>query len=113
MVSQISRLFSFLLVIAAVILAVPPARATSSADPGGEIYKAKCAGCHGADGSGDTPVGKSLRVRDLRSDEVQRQTDLELTKVIAGGKNKMPGFGKKMTSDQIQSVIAFIRTLKK
>ena len=57
-------------------------------------------------------MGKALKVRDLRTDKVQRQTDLELTKVIAGGQGKMPAYGKKMTTEEIQSVIAFIRTLK-
>jgi mono/diheme cytochrome c family protein len=56
---------------------------------------------------------KSLKVRDLRSDEVQRQTDLELTNVIAGGKGKMPPYGKKLTTEELQAIIAFVRTLKK
>jgi mono/diheme cytochrome c family protein len=58
-------------------------------------------------------VGKSLKVRDLRSDEVQPQTDLELTKVIAGGKGKMAPYGKKLTTEELQAIIAFVRTLKK
>jgi len=83
-----------------------------AASDGAAIYKSKCAMCHAANGSGDTPMGKSLHVRDLRSDEVQKQTDLELTKVIAGGKGKMPAFGKRMSEDDLKAVIAFIRTLK-
>jgi len=79
---------------------------------GAAIYKAKCAGCHGPDGGGSVPMGKALKVKDLRSDRVQRQTDLELTKVIAGGQGKMPAYGKKLTTAEIQSIIAFIRTLK-
>lgn len=79
---------------------------------GPSIYKSKCAMCHGADGSGQTPVGKSMKVRDLRSDEVQKQTDVELTKVISGGKGKMPAFGKQLSTPDIESLIAFIRTLK-
>ncbi len=50
---------------------------------------------------------------DLRSDEIQRKTDLELTKVIASGKGKMPAYGKKLTTGESQSIIAFIRTFKK
>ena len=101
--------------IASVIFAAPlaSARADSPPNPGAGLYKSNCAGCHGPDGSGNVPMGKALKVRDLRSDEVQRQTDLELMKVIAGGKGKMPPYGKKLTTEEIQSVIAFIRTLKK
>ena len=79
---------------------------------GAATYKAKCVGCHGPDGGGNVPMGKDLKVKDLRSDKVQRQTDLELTKVIAGGRGKMPPYGRKLSAAEIQSTIAFIRTLK-
>ena len=79
---------------------------------GTSLYKSKCAMCHGADGSGQTPVGKSMKVVDLRSDAVQKQTDVELTKVIAGGKGKMPAYGKQLSTPDVESLIAFIRTLK-
>jgi len=84
----------------------------AAASPDAALYKTKCASCHGADGSGQTPVGKAMKIRDLRSDEVQKQTDIELTKVIAGGKGKMPAYGKQLSTDQIEGLIAFIRTLK-
>lgn len=79
---------------------------------GAATYKAKCALCHGANGSGDTPSGKAMKVRDLRSADVQKQTDVELTKVISGGKGKMPPYGKQLSTADIEAVIAFIRTLK-
>jgi mono/diheme cytochrome c family protein len=86
--------------------------AAAFASDGAAIYKAKCALCHAANGSGDTPTGRSMKVRDLRSDEVQKQTDIELTKTISGGKGKMPGYGKQLSTDDIKAVIAFIRTMK-
>ena len=79
---------------------------------GAATYKAKCALCHGANGAGDTPSGKSMKVKDLRSDSVQKQSDLELTKVISGGKGKMPPYGKQLSTDDIKALISFIRTLK-
>jgi len=96
--------------VAAVIL-VAALPAFAAGPDGAALYKAKCAMCHGADGSGQTPVGKSMKVRDLRSPEVQKKTDIELTKVISGGKGKMPAFGQKLTTAEIQSIIAQIRTL--
>ena len=92
----------------ALIVALPVF--ASSPDPA--LYKSKCASCHGADGAGQTPVGKSMKVRDLRSADVQKQTDLELTKTIAGGKGKMPAYGKQLSTPQIGALIAHIRTLK-
>jgi mono/diheme cytochrome c family protein len=85
---------------------------TVFASDGAALYKAKCATCHGPDGSGGTPMGKSLKVRDLRSDAVQKQTDIELTKVISGGKGKMPPYGKQLSNADIAAIIAYIRTLK-
>jgi len=86
--------------------------ATAAFADGAATYKAKCALCHGANGGGDTPSGKAMKVKDLRSDAVQKQTDIELTKTISGGKGKMPAYGKQLSEPDIAAVIAFIRTLK-
>lgn len=94
----------------ALFLALP---AMAAGPDGAALYKTKCATCHAADGSGDTPAGKSMKVRDLRSADVQKQTDVELTKVIAGGKGKMPPYGKSLSTADIEALIAHIRTLKK
>lgn len=85
--------------------------ATALAD-GAAIYKGKCQLCHGANGAGDTPTGKSMKVRDLRSAKVQELTDVELTKVIAGGKGNMPAYGKQLSTADIEALISFIRTFK-
>jgi len=94
----------------ALILALP---AMAAGSDGAALYKTKCTSCHGADGGGQTPAGKSMKVRDLRSPEVQKQTDIQLTDVIAGGKGKMQGYGKTLSTADIQALIAHIRTLKK
>jgi mono/diheme cytochrome c family protein len=74
-------------------------------------YKAKCSACHGADGKGDTPVGKKMGMRDLASPEVQKMSDDELTAIIANGKNKMPPYGKSLKPEDIKGLVAYIRTL--
>ncbi|PYX74703.1 MAG: cytochrome C [Acidobacteria bacterium] len=77
-------------------------------------YKTRCSGCHGQDGRGDTDVGKSLGVADLHSADVQKQSDAELAAVIANGRNnKMPAFGSRLTKDQIDSLVLYIRELAK
>lgn len=92
-------------------LAIVPA---ARADNGGEaLFKQKCAGCHGADGKGQSSMGKTLKVRDLSSDEVQKQSDADLTAITNNGKNKMPAYKGKLTDDQIKDLVAYIRTLKK
>jgi mono/diheme cytochrome c family protein len=82
------------------------------ASDGAATYKTKCAACHGPDGAGQTGIGKTMKLRDLRSGEVQKQTDLELTKIISGGKGKMPAFGKQLSTADVEALISFIRTIK-
>ena len=82
------------------------------AEDGASLFKAKCAMCHAADGSASTTVGKSLKIRDLRSAEVQGQTDEQLLGIIASGKGKMPGYEKSLGADSCKALIAHIRTLK-
>jgi cytochrome c6 len=84
----------------------------SLADGGGDTFKARCAICHGANGNGSTAMGKTLNLRDLGSAEVQSQSDADLTAIITNGKGKMPKFDGKLTTDQINGVVKFIRSLK-
>jgi cytochrome c6 len=69
--------------------------------------------CHGADGTGSTPAGKAMKVRDLSSTEVQAQTDAQLAAIVTDGKNKMPAYKGKLTDDQIKGLVAFIRSVAK
>jgi len=87
---------------------------TARAQAGGEgLYKAKCVACHGADGKGETTVGKANKVRDLGSADVQAQNDDAIAGIIGNGKGKMPAYGKSLKADQIKDLVAYIRSLKK
>ncbi len=86
---------------------------TLAADSGADLYKAKCASCHGPDGKGDTAMGKNLKLKDLASADVQKQSDADLTTVIEKGKKPMPGYEGKLTKDQINDLVKYIRALKK
>jgi cytochrome c6 len=94
----------------AIIVASSPATSQDVA-AGAEIFKSKCVVCHGPDGSGNTSVGKSLKVADLRSAEIQKKSDAELTQSISDGKNNMPGFKGDLSDDDIHTVLSYVRTL--
>jgi len=98
-----------------VVLAIAFAMSVSAcaADAAADVYKSKCASCHGADGKGDTPAGKNMKVKDLASDEVQKQSDADLAGVIEKGKKPMPGYEGKLTKDQIDGLVKWVRSLKK
>jgi len=76
-------------------------------------FKLQCSSCHGANGAGDTSVGKTLKAADLRSPAVQKQSDAELAQIIAEGKGNMPSFSDSLSKDQISALVAYIRKLAK
>jgi cytochrome c6 len=78
-----------------------------------DIYKTKCSACHAANGAGDTMLGENLKLRSLASPEVQNQSDDALASIISKGKNRMPGYGRKLSPQQISEVVKYMRTLKK
>ena len=99
------------LLLAALVLII---NAPTQAQDGGAVFKAQCAVCHAPDGSGSTDTGKQLGVTDLRSDEVQKQTDAQLTDSITNGKGTtMPAYKGKLTDAQIKGLVAYIRGLAK
>lgn len=105
------RLAPEVFLVSLTILALPAAvRAQTDA---AKAFKANCALCHAADGSGNSPTGKALGAKDLKSEEVQKKTDAELAELIAKGKGKMPAFGSKLAPDVINSLVAYIRQLAK
>ena len=100
--------------IAIVLLLMFSLAGTALADsPGKSLFTSKCALCHGADASGNTAVGKNLKIKNLHSPEVQGMSDADLKTVITNGKNKMPPFKGKLTEAQIDQAIAYIRELGK
>jgi mono/diheme cytochrome c family protein len=87
--------------------------AGGSVAEGKGVFEKTCIACHGKDGSANTPMGKSMKAGDLRSDAVQKQSDDDLTKTIAKGKGKMVPYEKTIGAAKVVDVVAYIRTLKK
>jgi cytochrome c6 len=81
--------------------------------PGADTYKAKCAMCHGADGTGNTPAGKATKTPSFSSPEMLKMSAAQLAAAIKEGKGKMPGYAGKLTDPQITAVVAYIQTLQK
>jgi cytochrome c6 len=85
----------------------------AAADDAAANFKAKCAMCHGADGKGETQVGKKMGIRDLTSPDVQKMSDDELTAITTKGKSKMPAYENKLSAAQIKDIVTYIRQLAK
>jgi len=75
-------------------------------------YNAVCVRCHQQNGEGG-PVefddGGTLKVPSFKSGTALTQTDLQFARQIAKGGDGMPAFEKKLTPEQINGLIRFIR----
>jgi mono/diheme cytochrome c family protein len=80
---------------------------------GKALYAQKCASCHALDGSGNTAKGKEMKLKDLRSPDVQKLSDTKLYDLIAKGVKKMPGYEKQLGKEKCQALVAYTRELAK
>ena len=68
-----------------------------------DLYASHCAHCHGVELEGG--VGPALGP----GGHAHGHSDAELVEFVTNGRNAMPAFGEKLSPEQIQAVIAFIR----
>ena len=78
-----------------------------------QLWKSKCASCHGVDGIGGTPMGKKLKVHDVHSPEVLKMSKADLIATATKGKGKMPAYETKLTKEQIEHLVDHMRHLAK
>jgi cytochrome c6 len=96
------------------LLLIFSSRISLAQAPGADTFKAKCEMCHGADGLGNSPMGKALGIVPYNAPEVKKMSDADLAAIIKNGKNgKMPAFGTQLTDPQIKDVLKYIHTLQK
>jgi mono/diheme cytochrome c family protein len=83
----------------------PPSPVAGDQHPSA-LFLEYCAKCHGQDGTGNTPKGKQLMARDFTDAEWQSsKNDAKLIKTVTEGGEDMPTFGKKLTKEQIESLV--------
>ena len=80
-----------------------------------DLYKAKCAACHGADGKGSA-AGQKMGAPAFSSDKVQKASDAELADFIENGgpeKKASHAFASKgVTAVDAEKLAAYVKTLK-
>jgi mono/diheme cytochrome c family protein len=80
-----------------------------------DLYKAKCAACHGADGKGSA-AGKKMGAPEFSSDKVQKASDTQIADFIENGgpqKKASHAFASKgVTSADASKLAAYVKSLK-
>lgn len=115
-------LLALLVVELKVTRATSPQRTKSIARPRGDqqvgdLFRNNCARCHGADGSGDTPLGHTYKAPDFTDPEWwQKHSDIttraSLISIVSHGKGGMPAFGKKLSRTEIRRLAGYVRRFK-
>jgi mono/diheme cytochrome c family protein len=108
--------------IAAVILAIGLVPTVAAAEPAiGRTFKAKCASCHGEDGKGKTKEGEKQKIGDMTSADWQKSlTDEKMKAAILDGftrekggvKQEMRPLKDKLTPEQVDALVGYVRGLK-
>ena len=89
----------------------PASAAPASAQ---DAYLDKCSVCHGQDGAGNTAKGRKLKVKNVRSPEVQKMSEAEMIDIVAKGKGKeMDGYAKELGDDMVKQLVEYYRSLAK
>lgn len=94
------------------------AGAAGHAAPVTENWENNCTKCHGADGKGETKIGKKLKLKDYSDAAVQaKMTDADMAKAITNGvtegdKERMKSFKDVLTKDEIDALVAYVRKFK-
>jgi mono/diheme cytochrome c family protein len=91
---------------------------TAPAQDSKALYEKSCQKCHGADGKGQTVMGKRLGAKDYTDAKVQDALKDEVAvKSIKEGLKKddktLMQPAADLTDDQIKGLVAYIRTFKK
>ena len=101
-----ARLLGVVVFVGIAAIGIAAYAAGTPEDHPSELFKQYCAKCHGDDGKAQTTKGKFLKARNFTDAEWQAdKTNAELIKTVTDGKDDMPPFGKKLTAEQIESLV--------
>jgi cytochrome c6 len=96
-----------------VLLAFSAVAPVLAQDSGADVYKAKCASCHGATGMADTGAGKAMKVKPANDADIKKMTADEMIAATTNGQGKMPAYKGKLTDAQIKASVEFYRSFAK
>jgi mono/diheme cytochrome c family protein len=74
-------------------------------------YAKHCEACHGPEATGGLVKvdKKQIKVPSLKAEHALKHTDDQITKMITNGEEEMPSFKDKMTAQEIQDMVRYVR----
>lgn len=94
---------SLALVLVFAVAALPLQK--SNLPDGKTVFEDKCARCHGKDGTKGLLGAKNLQISTL--------PDAELLQVITKGRRIMPAWGNKLSVQELQLVLNYVKQLRR
>jgi mono/diheme cytochrome c family protein len=90
---------------------IPDAAPANQLADSRKLFAQTCARCHGDKGEGGEFEldGKKSKAPDLRTGHAVKHPDAELAKKLSAGGDGMPAFGKRLSAEQIDNLVRFIR----
>ena len=89
----------------------------SSARSAAQLFGKNCASCHGRDGQAKTLKAKFNHARDLTDPKWQEDvSDERIFNSIMNGRNvrgNMPAFSKKLSEQDAESLVTYVRAMRK
>jgi mono/diheme cytochrome c family protein len=89
--------------------------ATEDVEKGQAIYQKHCLACHGAQGRGETPMGKALNppATNFGTLQYKKKADEELLAILRNGVDRtaMRAWDKTLSEQEMRDVLAYIRKL--
>ena len=100
--------------------ASPAAASPAAATPAASVdefatarvnFQKNCEACHGPEGTGGLVKvdKKQIKVPSLKAEHAIKHTDDQITKMITNGEEEMPAFKDKMSAQEIQLMVRFVR----
>lgn len=100
-------------VLAGALALAGTATLSAQAPDGKALYLKHCRACHGAQGTPSAAMVKAMKVPTIDQASMAAQSDEAVLGVIKTGKKAMKGFEGKLSPQEMQAMVAYLREMVK